>query len=601
MYSPVNGDILFTDDAATGFGNLLLGPTAGTDIAPSDVSVLAGNAWAEASSNQAGADLNLCSGIGTRQITIVDYTGLQDVTVSLTIDSGTPDDLVEEVDWFAATSNTATATSLASAIDALAGVSASATGAVVYITPDVGTSTVVLASTDEVDLTLTQGTDGSIFFNGAALEAGISGPVSSTNNAIPRWDGTGGDTLQNSGVTIYDNDTLAIPAGKTVYFGNGVNMGAVAGGDAILTDANGTSFGKLHLGPSTSSFPMFQRNGGNVDLRLGDNSAYTKLRCASPTTDDEAATKKYVDDNAVPEPFTPSTDPWVVNGRISSPHTGTNSERFGAGSLAAANYASAFGNTANANGAYSVAIGYQSTTALTGGVAIGYSTIAQAAAVALGYDAEAQWNGAIAIGNASRALNTQAVAVGDQAVAGGASGQTIAVSVGYLAKALKIGSIALGALAVVNNTGGICLGRESDCNYDNAVAIGYDASATAASRCTIGKITTRPMDLQIAGDQFFFGADTSSNPSLKASGAELHVRLGDDSDYANLDCEELTAHAGLGVFGTTPPGTQPSAIADVTGTADGTYDTTEQNMLNDLKAQLNSALAALRGAGIIAT
>jgi hypothetical protein len=41
-------------------------------------------------------------------------------------------------------------------------------------------------------------------------------------------------------------------------------------------------------------------------------------------------------------------------------------------------------------------------------------------------------------------------------------------------------------------------------------------------------------------------------------------------------------------------------IADVTGTADGTYTANEQTLINDLKAALNSALAALRSAGIIA-
>lgn len=36
----------------------------------------------------------------------------------------------------------------------------------------------------------------------------VSGPASSTDNAIPRFDGTGGKTLQGSGVTIDDSDVL---------------------------------------------------------------------------------------------------------------------------------------------------------------------------------------------------------------------------------------------------------------------------------------------------------------------------------------------------------------------------------------------------------
>jgi hypothetical protein len=43
-----------------------------------------------------------------------------------------------------------------------------------------------------------------------------------------------------------------------------------------------------------------------------------------------------------------------------------------------------------------------------------------------------------------------------------------------------------------------------------------------------------------------------------------------------------------------------AAIPDITDTADGTYSANEQTMLGNLKTALNSALAALRAAGIIA-
>lgn len=38
----------------------------------------------------------------------------------------------------------------------------------------------------------------------------VVGPVSSTDNAIVRWDGVGGDTLQNSGVTIDDSNNITM-------------------------------------------------------------------------------------------------------------------------------------------------------------------------------------------------------------------------------------------------------------------------------------------------------------------------------------------------------------------------------------------------------
>jgi hypothetical protein len=43
-----------------------------------------------------------------------------------------------------------------------------------------------------------------------------------------------------------------------------------------------------------------------------------------------------------------------------------------------------------------------------------------------------------------------------------------------------------------------------------------------------------------------------------------------------------------------------AAIADVTGTPDATYSANEQTLLTDLKTALNSVLAVLRSANLIA-
>lgn len=40
-------------------------------------------------------------------------------------------------------------------------------------------------------------------------------------------------------------------------------------------------------------------------------------------------------------------------------------------------------------------------------------------------------------------------------------------------------------------------------------------------------------------------------------------------------------------------------IADVTGTAGGTYTATEQTMINDLKARVNALLAVIKAAGLM--
>lgn len=47
----------------------------------------------------------------------------------------------------------------------------------------------------------------------------VSGPGSSTDNAVTRFDGTGGKTLQNSSATIDDSGTVNIPLGQTYNIG----------------------------------------------------------------------------------------------------------------------------------------------------------------------------------------------------------------------------------------------------------------------------------------------------------------------------------------------------------------------------------------------
>lgn len=71
----------------------------------------------------------------------------------------------------------------------------------------------------------------------AAGGAGVSGPVSSTDNAVARFDGTGGATLQNSLATIDDSGSVNIPTGQTYK----INGSALAKGDVGLGNVDNTS------------------------------------------------------------------------------------------------------------------------------------------------------------------------------------------------------------------------------------------------------------------------------------------------------------------------------------------------------------------------
>lgn len=136
--------------------------TRTTDAAAKTATIHAGHAYAQATGgNLVGANLNLAAGIGAKKYTVVDYTLLAGDTATITVD-GTATVRTEGVNWTAATSNNATATSLASAIDALAGVTAVAVAADVFVTPDDSTHGLTIASGDGTNLTVTSSAKGNI-------------------------------------------------------------------------------------------------------------------------------------------------------------------------------------------------------------------------------------------------------------------------------------------------------------------------------------------------------------------------------------------------------------------------------------------------------
>lgn len=78
------------------------------------------------------------------------------------------------------------------------------------------------------------------------LGAGVVGPGLSTNNAIVRWDGTTGETIQNSLATIDDSgnvDAVSYSAGGTAPVADGsytVGLGTpVTGTDGVITVKGG--------------------------------------------------------------------------------------------------------------------------------------------------------------------------------------------------------------------------------------------------------------------------------------------------------------------------------------------------------------------------
>lgn len=84
--------------------------------------------------------------------------------------------------------------------------------------------------------------------------AGVGLPASSTDNAFPRWDGAGGDTLQNSGVTCDDSNNVTGIAGLTIT-GN--------------LDTNVTPSGAWAIDQANANQLVTIANDGTYDLAAG--------------------------------------------------------------------------------------------------------------------------------------------------------------------------------------------------------------------------------------------------------------------------------------------------------------------------------------------
>lgn len=161
-----------------------------------------------------------------------------------------------------------------------------------------------------------------------AAGGGVSGPGSSTDNAVPRWDGTGGDALLDSVITITDAGRLQF-GGVTSSFpalqrsGTGLEVRNAAGTDFValrcstfvasnisassfieagaasgirwlsrskisapvngnirFTDTAGIDFGLHQYGGITSSFPAWKRSGAEIHARLADDSDFANLGAA---------------------------------------------------------------------------------------------------------------------------------------------------------------------------------------------------------------------------------------------------------------------------------------------------------------------------------
>lgn len=115
----------------------------------------------------------------------------------------------------------------------------------------------------------------------AGADGDLSGPVSSTDNAWPRWNGTGGETLQDGDWVEDDSGNVTAGGaldmdGNTFTAGPIVIEGTVSGGDNEVNRVELKDYSETRVSANTTStYTVDLENGNVLDLTLTDNCTFT--------------------------------------------------------------------------------------------------------------------------------------------------------------------------------------------------------------------------------------------------------------------------------------------------------------------------------------
>lgn len=152
------------------------------------------NAYPQATTNTTGGNVLIAPGAGSRSITITNYATLTGKAITASV-NGVVTTRTEGAGWTAATSNAATATSLAASLDSIDGIDVVVVSNVIYVKP-VQTSYTLgpiynfKLSSNDSGAVVTQGVDGKIQAGTTAISATTPASFSATHY-IPILDGLG--------------------------------------------------------------------------------------------------------------------------------------------------------------------------------------------------------------------------------------------------------------------------------------------------------------------------------------------------------------------------------------------------------------------------
>lgn len=475
-------------------------------------------------------------------------------------------------------------------------------------------------------------------------------PGSSTDHALTRWDSTGGDTLLDSGVTLSDAGAMLFPSGGSISKPGSGSNSEVFG--AAASSANASSVAVGHL--ATISTPSSGDSTGAVAIGQGSQVG----QGAAAGVDASIGIGWNVRVNTGSSNSIAIGADAVVGGGIRAVGIGYNCDALanfavavGQSSLAEAQSALALGPSSKV---YPVSSGDSTGSIAVGaGAVIGNSTPGAGcnAAICIGESASVGVGSvdSVVIGAASSSTSPdgQVVSVGPGAQCGGYRG----VSIGFQTNVSANRGIALGQSVAVSGLEGVSIGGGSSCagsqsvvagassscaaNLSVVVGYGVNTPAAASFGVSIGRLSRAYQSTSVAIGNNAHVNTPSSGDSTGAIALGPSARVGDATPAAGCDAAvalgasasvgaghlnsmalgfgaattasnrvtfastlEVEIGQGLAVWGVTPPGSQPAKITDITATAGASYTATEQGMLNDLKARVNSIIDVLEGAGL---
>lgn len=261
-------------DAVTGTMSGVGKQTMPSDAAARSTVLGGANAYPRAATNTTGGDAKLCAGIGRRLFTIVDYSlidaGADSVTVTV---NGSGTTRTASTHWSAATSNAITASNLAADLNsAVSGITATASGASVYLTPASTTCTLTISTNmDAGEGTATSGADGSVMLGGPV--ATIAGHIVAGNTAAPPTiaNNACGSTAQGTIASGGTDQSFVVNVGTAAVVSCTITFGtafAVAPKSCVIapgTSASAAMVTNVYVDPAQLTTDHVVLNGSAMD------------------------------------------------------------------------------------------------------------------------------------------------------------------------------------------------------------------------------------------------------------------------------------------------------------------------------------------------